>query len=168
MTAEALKDDRIRWRVDPEISGGGLFYDLAPHQLDLMYYFFGEAIKVNGISINQAGLYEAADTVAGNIYFKNGIVFSGLWIFGIADVAEKDCCEIIGTLGKITFSIFDGQIITVTTNNKIEQFSFDALQHVQQPMIEKVVAYFLGEATNPCSGTDGVLVMQWMEKMTEE
>ena len=30
------------WRIDPSVSGGGLFYDLAPHQLDLMLYFFWE------------------------------------------------------------------------------------------------------------------------------
>lgn len=28
------------WRIDPVISGGGYFHDLAPHQIDLMYYFF--------------------------------------------------------------------------------------------------------------------------------
>jgi len=27
------------WRVNPSISGGGIFYDLAPHQLDLVHYF---------------------------------------------------------------------------------------------------------------------------------
>lgn len=166
LSPEALKDNRNAWRVDPVIAGGGLFHDLAPHQLDLMHYFFGAAEKVNGISTNQAGLYKADDIVTGNIFFKNGVMFSGLWSFGIAEVAEKDCCEITGTLGKISFSVFDGRIITVTINDTIEQFSFETLQHVQQPMIEKVVAYFLGEAANPCSGWDGALVMQWMEKMT--
>ena len=34
-----------------QVAGGGLFHDLAPHQLDLMYYFFGEAESVNSISI---------------------------------------------------------------------------------------------------------------------
>jgi predicted dehydrogenase len=29
------------WRVDPAIAGAGLFYDLAPHQLDIILYFFG-------------------------------------------------------------------------------------------------------------------------------
>ncbi len=29
------------WRINPAISGGGLFHDLAPHQLDLMTYYFG-------------------------------------------------------------------------------------------------------------------------------
>lgn len=165
LTPEALMDSRNAWRVDASIAGGGLFYDLAPHQLDLMHYFFGEAKIINGIATNQAGLYKADDTVTGNILFKNGVVFNGLWSFGIANVDEKDYCEITGTNGKISFSVFDGHTITVTTNNGTEQFNFDALQHVQQPMIEQVVNYFLGEALNPCSGNDGALIMKWMEAM---
>ena len=118
------------------------------------------------MAFNQAGLYKAADTVAGNILFKNGVVFSGLWSFGIPTVAEKDFCEITGTNGKISFPVFDGRTITVTINDTTEQFTFDALQHVQQPMIEKVVSYFLDDGENPCSGTDGALVMKWMEEIT--
>ena len=166
LTQEALTDIRNVWRVDPTISGGGLFHDLAPHQLDLMHYFFGEAKSITGLATNQAGLYTAEDTVAGSMLFNNGVVFTGLWSFGIADVTEKDLCEITGTYGKISFSVFDGHTITVTINDTIEQFTFNTLQHVQQPMIEKVVAYFLDESANPCSGHDGALVMKWMEEMT--
>ena len=165
LTPEALLDNRNAWRVDASIAGGGLFYDLAPHQLDLMHYFFGEAKTINGIATNQAGLYKADDTVTGNILFKNGVVFNGLWSFAIANADEKDYCEITGTNGKISFSVFDGRIITVTINDKTEQLNFDALQHVQQPMIEQVVNYFLGEAPNPCSGNDGAVIMKWMEEM---
>ena len=38
------------WRVNPEISGGGIFHDLSPHQLDLMLDFFGEPSSINGTS----------------------------------------------------------------------------------------------------------------------
>lgn len=40
LSAEELSNPRIQWRVNPAIAGGGLFHDLAPHQLDLMLYFF--------------------------------------------------------------------------------------------------------------------------------
>ena len=168
LTSIALEDSRNKWRVDPEISGGGLFHDLAPHQLDLMYYFFGDAEVVNGLSFNQGGLYSADDTVSGNIIFKNGVIFTGLWSFGLCEIDEKDTCEIIGTNGKISFSVFDGQTITVTANNKTNTFTFDVLQHVQQPMIEKVVAYFLSLADNPCSGDEGAVIMNWINMITRK
>ncbi len=166
LTAAELNVPKIAWRVNPATAGGGLFHDLAPHQLDLMHYFFGAASQVKGIAVNQSHLYEADDFVAGNILFESGVAFSGVWSFSVPTSEEKDQCEIIGTKGKISFSIFNMTKIAVTINGESEIFSFETLQHVQQPMIEQTVNYFLGKANNPCSGEDGVLVMQWMELFT--
>ena len=159
----ALEDPKIAWRVNPVISGGGLFHDLSPHQLDLMIHFFGPAQKVTGIATNQGGLYAADDMVAGNILFENGIAFSGTWCFNAAAAAEKDHCEIIGTAGKLSFSVFSGSTLTMLANGETTIFSFDALQHVQQPMIEATVRYFLDECDNPCSGQEAAEVMRIME-----
>ena len=163
LTKEEMTDPKTAWRVNPAIAGGGLFHDLAPHQLDLMYYFFGPVQKVTGIATNQAGLYAADDLVAGNILFKSGVAFSGTWCFNAAAVAKNDVCEIIGTAGKISFSVFSGDTITVQTNDRTETMSFDVLQHVQQPMIEATVRYFLDEGPNPDSGLEGAEVMRLME-----
>jgi predicted dehydrogenase len=152
------------WRLNPQLSGGGLFYDLAPHQLDLMFYFFGRPTVVQGISKNIAGLYEADDTTAGQIIFENGVVFNGSWCFALP--VNRDCCEIIGTGGSIRFSVFDHRPVELERNGSREEFHFSPLQHVQQPMIEKVVNYFLGTGTNPCSGDDGVTVMKMIDAMT--
>ncbi len=166
LTKEELAIPKTAWRVDPAIASGGLFHDLSPHQLDLMYYFFGEVSKASGIAINQAGLYAADDLVTGNILFKNGAVFNGLWCFTISEANEKDHCEIIGDKGKIAFSFFEHCPVTVTVNGKTENFLFDPLQHVQQPMIEKVVEYFLDEGPNPCSGEEGAVVMNLIDEFT--
>jgi len=45
---------------------------------------------------------------------------------------------------------------------------FEPLQHVQQPMIEKVVEYFLGESPNPCSAENGAAVMKLMDQFTRK
>jgi predicted dehydrogenase len=163
LTKEDLADPRVAWRVNPAIAGGGLFHDLAPHQLDLMYYFFGPVQKVTGIATNQGGLYAADDLVTGNILFGNGVAFSGTWCFNAAPGAANDCCEIIGTAGKISFGVFSGTTVTVLANGQTTTHSFDVLQHVQQPMIEATVQYFLGEGANPCSGQEGAEVMRMME-----
>jgi predicted dehydrogenase len=163
LTKEELNDIRNAWRVDPSVAGGGLFHDLAPHQLDLMYYFFGEVKKVNGIATNQGTNYKADDLVAGNILFKNNIAFSGVWCFNAAPEATTDYCEIIGTKGKISFNVFNGNTINILLNGKATMLSFDELQHVQQPMIDATVKYFLDEAPNPCSGEEGAEVMRLIE-----
>ncbi len=155
-----------RWRVDPDISGGGLFHDLAPHQLDLMYYFFGPVKTAKGISVNQAGMYKSDDVVAGNILFKSGVVFQGLWRFNCSEHEEKDICKIIGSEGEIRFSFFNEQKIVINKNGDTQTISFTPPRHVQQPMIEKVVQYFLEEGPNPCSGEDGVEVMRLLDAFT--
>ena len=163
LTKQQLATNHHAWRVDPAIAGGGLFNDLAPHQLDLMYYFFGPVQNITGLATNQCGNYTADDLVAGNILFKNGIAFSGSWCFNAA--ATTDHCEIVGTDGAIHFSIFGGNTITVIAKGVTSTYSFDTLAHVQQPMIEKMVQYFLGEATNPCTGDEGAEVMRMIGEM---
>ncbi len=153
------------WRIDPSISGGGLFHDLAPHQLDLMYYFFGDADQVTGLAANQAAMYAADDIVSGQMLFNSGIVFNGLWCFSVNEEEVKDQCEIIGTRGKIIFSIFAGTIEMVVDGH-VQHFSFPYPAHVQQPMIEKVVNYFLDKEPNPCPANEAAIVMHWMDKMT--
>lgn len=168
ISAERLKEPKIKWRVDPQIAGGGLFHDLAPHQLDLMLYFFGKTIKSHGMSLNQAGLYNADDIVTGNIVFENGIVFNGIWCFTVPEKEAKDNCEIIGTEGKISFSVFGEPEIAIIKDGQTATIHFEKLEHVQQPLIEKVVQYFLGKGENPSSGEDGAEVLRIMETFTEK
>ncbi|MEP6712523.1 MAG: Gfo/Idh/MocA family oxidoreductase [Ferruginibacter sp.] len=167
LTREELAEPKTAWRINAEISGGGLFHDIAPHQLDLMLYFFGEASEVSGKADNKLNSYNVADLVTGKIIFKSGIAFNGIWNFSVSQLAEKDEIEIIGTKGKIIFSAFVSNTITVITDVGTEVFSFADLQHVQQPMIQKVVQYFLDESENPCSGGDGVTVLKWIDAFTK-
>ncbi len=157
----------VNWRVDPAISGGGLFHDLAPHQLDLMVYFFGEVKEASGFALNQGSFYPADDLVSGNILFKNNIVFSGTWCFTTPKEEQSDLCTIIGSEGKISFPIF-GMEITITKNGEQKKLSFEPLQHVQQPLITKVVQYFLGKEPNPCSIQDAIYSMEIMDIFTRK
>src|SRR6476620_2879050 len=168
LSASELEIPKNAWRVDPVIAGGGLFNDLAPHQFGLMNYFFGEAERVSGISLNQDDLYSADDMVAGNILFKNGVLFNGIWCFTVSPEDEKDHCTIVGQKGTIEFTFFNQREVIVTINGQRQTLAFDILQHVQQPLIEKIVEYFLDEAPNPCSGEQGALVMKWIEEFTKK
>ncbi|MEP7377148.1 MAG: Gfo/Idh/MocA family oxidoreductase [Chitinophagaceae bacterium] len=165
-TQDDLNFEKTAWRVDPALAGGGLFHDLSPHQLDLMYYFLGEPAKANGIANNQAGLYPADDMVTGNILFKSGVQFNGVWCFNVAASDEEDSCEIVGDKGKIIFSFFEHRPVKLIIDGKTESISFDPLQHVQQPMIQEVVNYFLDDGPNPCSAEDGLKVMTLIDKFT--
>lgn len=156
-------NDPNNWRVDPSIAGGGYFYDLAPHQIDLVFYFLGNDLKsYSGTSKNKAGMYAAEDFVEGIIEMGNGIICKGLWDFSIMDQEEKDEFLIIGTKGTIRFPVF-GLIIEIEMNGVIQKIEFEAPKHNQQNHIQQVVNYFLGKGENPCSADDAILSMQVME-----
>jgi len=155
------------WRLDPTISGGGLFHDLAPHQLDLMIYYFGKVSSSSGISVNQSGEYPADDLVVGQILFENGVVFNGTWCFTVSENDKKDICEVTGSAGTISFPVFGNRII-LKKGGYEEEFIFEALQHVQQPMIDKVTNYFLDKGDNPCASEQAILSMQLMDSFTKK
>lgn len=153
------------WRVDPSLSGGGLFHDLSPHQLDLMVHYFGKVDSISGFSANQAGMYNADDIVSGELRFQNGVFFKGLWCFSVAPEAAKDNCEIVGSSGIIRFSFF-GTAYTLSSKGKEETFRLENPPHIQQPMIEQVVNYFLSQGPNPCSAEEATEVMRIMDRFT--
>ncbi|QHS54170.1 Gfo/Idh/MocA family oxidoreductase [Mucilaginibacter sp. 14171R-50] len=153
------------WRLQPELSGGGYFHDLAPHQLDLMLYYFGEPKYSTGSSLNQAGFSPADDHVCGHIVFKNNVVVNGSWCFNVAKSEAVDSCEIIGTKGKITFPFF-GTFVTCKTDEGEETVNFTHPEHIQQPMITKIVSYFKGEGPNPCTIDEAVVLMKVMDSFT--
>lgn len=58
------------WRLQPDIAGGGYFYDLAPHQIDLLQDLFGVITRAHGYPANRAHLYDAEDTVSACFFFE--------------------------------------------------------------------------------------------------
>ncbi|WP_114790622.1 Gfo/Idh/MocA family oxidoreductase [Niabella yanshanensis] len=158
-SAKLIARSEENWRTDPALSGGGLFHDLAPHQIDLMLYLFGAIEQYRGEAFNQANVSAADDLVNGSLLFANGVVFNGLWCFTVNESDTADICTIYGSEGNISFGFF-GQNVSVTINGQTELLEFPPLQHVEQPMIEKVVTYFLGHSENPCDGAVGTEVME--------
>lgn len=152
---QPLKSDIIaktedNWRVVPSQSGGGYFFDLAPHQIDLMLLYFGDVKSSAGFGSNQSNSYKANDIVTGIMKFESGVHFSGTWAFNVDDAQKEDCCKIYGSKGLIKFSFYGDKVHLF--NQEPEIFEFDNPKTIQQPMIEQTVEYFLGQSsTNPCT-----------------
>ena len=88
--------DNLPWRAQADISGGGYFYDLAPHQIDLLQEMFGCILEASGYKSNRGKLYQAEDTLSACFQFDNGLVGSGPWCFVAHESAKADRLEIIG------------------------------------------------------------------------
>lgn len=109
----------LPWRLQPDISGGGYFYDLAPHQLDLLQDLFGIIIRAHGYPTNRAHLYKAEDTISAAYIFANGISGSASWCFVGHESAKEDRVTIVGDKGTLSFSVFTYDPIHLITNKGI-------------------------------------------------
>jgi 1,5-anhydro-D-fructose reductase (1,5-anhydro-D-mannitol-forming) len=162
-TSEGASDN---WRVKPELSGGGLFSDLSPHQLDIISWIFGPPLRTTGLSINQGRYYNAPDVTSLTAEFNNDVLFQGLWSFNSPPNANADSCKIIcenGTLVFPFFSSFSTVKLEIHRGTKTEEeFAFP--DHIQQPMIEQVVKFFQGNENNPCSLEDALVSMKMIEQ----
>ncbi|MBD3287245.1 gfo/Idh/MocA family oxidoreductase [candidate division KSB1 bacterium] len=144
--------EHLPWRVLPDIAGGGYFIDMGSHQLDYLDYLFGPVISAKGVAENRGGLYPAEDTVSASLLFESGVVANGAWCFAVPEQSEVDSIEIIGSHGKIEFSTFEKSPINVTTSEGTERYTVEWSQHVQQPLIETVVAELQGKGNCPSTG----------------
>lgn len=165
--AEEIGDDaRPRWRVDPAISGGGHFHDLASHQFDFLEYVLGPIKLAQGISRNQAGLYEADDITVANFEFESGVLGTGSWCYTLNPEQRLDESQLIGSKGKITFSFFERFTIKVETADSTAEYLIPYPEHVQQPLIETIVQQLRGEGQCPSTGETGARANTIMDQIT--
>jgi predicted dehydrogenase len=157
-----------RWRVFPEISGGGHFHDLASHQFDFLEYAFGPIKYANGIARNQAHLYKADDVVTANFEFESGILGTGSWCYTINKEQRIDQCQLIGSKGKITFSFFQPDTIIVETGEDKQEYNIPYPPHVQQNLLELIVKELRGEGKCPSTGETGARANWVMDMITKK
>ena len=159
------RSDNLPWRVQPDISGGGYFYDLAPHQLDLLQDMFGCILEAKGYTNNLGGLYAAEDTISASFMFDSGIPGSGSWCFVAHDSAREDRIELIGDRGMICFSVFTYEPIALHTERGCEHFLPPLPPHVQLPLIKNVVEHLQGKAICTCDGLSATPTNWVMDKI---
>ncbi|MCR5680432.1 MAG: Gfo/Idh/MocA family oxidoreductase [Prevotella sp.] len=143
--------ENLPWRLQPDIGGGGYFYDLAPHQLDLLQHIFGVILEARGICANRGNLYTAEDSVSAVFRFENGMPGSGSWSFVAHESAREDRILVIGQQGSLSFSVFTYQPITVHTSQGIQHIEVPNPPYVQFPLIKKVCEHLQGLSVCTCT-----------------
>lgn len=155
----------LPWRVQPDIAGGGYFYDLAPHQLDLLQDLFGCILEAEGYTSNRGGLYAAEDTVSACFKFENGLPGSGSWCFVAHESAKEDRIELIGDKGSLSFSVFTYDPIVLHNEKGVQKFTPKNPDYVQLPLIQSVVEHLQGKAICTCDGISATPTNWVMDKI---
>ena len=164
LASKIVAQTKENWRIDPQFSGGGLFHDLSPHQLDILYWLFGKPEAVDVFRANQGKHYNAPDVTMVRLSFANEIYFNGTWNFNIAEAAVEDSCEIIGDKGSLHFSFFSMGNLIVNTDAGKELLEMQYPVHIQEPHINRVVQFFRNEIANPCSLEEALVTMEIMDR----
>ena len=157
--------ENLPWRLQPDIAGGGYFYDLAPHQLDLLQDIFGVIIEAHGICSNRAGLYQVEDSVSACFKFENGLSGSGSWCFVAYESAKEDRVEVVGTKGQLSFSVFTYEPITLITSEGIQTIAVPNPPYVQYPLIKSVIEHLQGLDVCTCTSMSATPVNWAMDRI---
>jgi len=158
---DASKD--YNWRTDSKIAHGGYFDDLASHGLDLFIHLLGDIVEVSGISINQQHLYSARDAVSASWLHQTAVTGSGYWNFGAFE--KRDSVEIIGSQGKISFSVFEEKPVEVITNEAYDTFFIDNPKHIQFYHVANMKKALEGGMVHPSTGTTATHTSWVMDKI---
>jgi predicted dehydrogenase len=161
-------EGKLSWRVDPAISGGGHFFDLASHQLDYLDFLFGPVKKVISLALNQGGLYRAEDFVSATFLFDNKIACTGTWSFSSGLAAGRDIIEIVGDKGLIKFSCFNFEPIVLENNDGRKEFENFRPENVQICLIDQVVKALSGKVEAVSTGISAARTSKVMDDEVKE
>jgi len=108
-------DKEYRWFFLKDQSGGGGFYDMGCHSVDILVYFFGPIIAATACIAPQSIKYQIDEYGEGMLQFKSGPVatFAGSWV----DVANPVTHLISGTEGHLM--VMHGKIYYESRKTKV-------------------------------------------------
>lgn len=133
----------VPWRLQPELSGGGLLWDLGSHLIDLLDQVFGPLENVLGSSKNGSGRLNVPDQTELFFTTPDGIPGTGHWNF--ASETSSDLLEISGELGRVTLSCFGNEPLKWQTPSGTQLLDHPNPAHVHQPLIQTMVDELLGK-----------------------
>ena len=157
--------ENLPWRLQPDIAGGGYFYDLAPHQLDLLQDMFGVIVEADGICANRANLYNVEDSVSACFRFESGLPGSGSWCFVAHESAKEDRITVIGDKGQVSFSVFNYDPIRLNTLDGTQNITVPNPPYVQYPLIKSVIEHLQGISVCSCTSVSATPVNWVMDRI---
>jgi len=143
------------WRVQPEVSGGGLFVDVVSHRIDLLVYLLGDPEEVRTLSLRRdtSGRVEEAAALA--IRFRNGARAEVHGDFAAPRAADR--FTITCSDGSLCSERLDGHAFRATEGERTEEVTFPPYAAPHLGLIRHVERVLAGRETNQAPGRDGLL-----------
>ena len=127
------------WRYQPHISGGGLFWDLGSHALDLFDWWLGPLQSVKGHVLKRSEDSPVEELVAMTAVGETGVSVSCDWNF--VSRHNRDRFELEFEHAIVTGSVFGGMELTIVTEDGEPQVSrYPQPENIQSGLISNIVA----------------------------
>jgi predicted dehydrogenase len=150
------------WRLQPAISGGGLFVDVVSHRIDVVVHLLGRPAKIHGLKATPGPTTAVEQAATVLVQFTCGAVgaMSGDFVSGRA----ADRFVIAGTEGVIESGRLDGHHFVCRNGDAVEEFRFepDAAPHLG--LVRHIELVLAGETKNTSSGLDGLQTDMILDK----
>jgi 1,5-anhydro-D-fructose reductase (1,5-anhydro-D-mannitol-forming) len=149
------------WRFDPAIAGGGLFYDMGSHTVDMVDFLVGPIESVAAVAVNTGGAYPVEDVVTASFRAAD-VCGAGVWNFN-AD-RSFDQIRLVGTDGTIAFPMFGDGDVVLSRRGQEDRYAVATPAHVHQPLIQTIVDELRGVGRCESTAASGARASAVMER----
>ncbi len=183
--------DEADWRLTPSASGGGRFYDLAGHVLDLLDAWFGPLEFLGSVATNVLPVHEVEDAVTLAFRTAGGAIGHAAWNFAAPSHSDELVIEGLNGSLRLSGMARSGSLrmqltseAAIRTSRSLNQrvfrlakdrlhlptrrrFRFAGESQPHRPMLERIVAE-LGTGTAPATPSAALRTSAIMNKALEE
>jgi 1,5-anhydro-D-fructose reductase (1,5-anhydro-D-mannitol-forming) len=150
----------VGWRIDPTVSGGGLFVDLASHALNAMEWIVGPFENATG---QASGLMSDVDDVV-TLHWRCRGDALGTASYNFASAVSEDVLEITGTRARLSWSCFgDGTIMLTHADGRVESERHPPGRHVHLGLIRTIISELNGAGRCPSDARSGMRTSELMD-----
>ena len=142
--------DGLPWRVDASLAGGGHFFDLGCHTLDILDFLCGPLADVRGRGDHFGSACDVEDTVSMSFRTADGSPGTAIWTF-CGGGGPEDLIRFSGTAGRLSLSTFGEEPLLLERGGVTSLIDVPQPAHVHQPLIQSIVGELLGG--EPCAST---------------
>lgn len=150
VTAPLMTAAEAGWRVQPDISGGGLLFDLGSHAFDILDFLVGRVARVSAVTLSTGHTYTAEDVTTAALEFDGGV--AGSCVFNFNAPRKGDAITFLGSDGEVETPIFSDTSVVVRRAGGNRVYDIRNPPHVHQPLIQTIVDELHGRGQCPSTG----------------
>ncbi len=156
------------WLYNPVLSGGGKYYDIAPHTVDIINFLFGDICEVKGNVKNLGTGCPLENIVEMSFQTKNGVL--GTAKFNCVAEEKSDRMLVTGTNGTMEFSVHGKTDVIVKDiqGNVVEQFDLPDPKAVEEAMVQSVVEDLLGLSQCESKAKEVLVTYKVLDEVLDE